>query len=415
MVMPSQSHIRPVLLRVLHQWPDGASVDEAVQEVTLRFPQLTPQDLAETTKIGANKWKNRVMWARLDLVHAGYIDNSIWGVWKLTDAGAAAALQDETDFSPAPTGGDASTDRKVAETAADEISTITETDDRYHISILPNRPAQIAEDLQSLSKDGQKSAEFEQIIADALSFLGFETKVIGGPGKTDVVAIAPLGPLRFKVVIDAKTTSNSTVGNHLIDWLAIKKHKDDESADHACVVGRAFSGGVLRTQAEEFEVALLKAEDLAEIVLVHSHTPVSLAELRTVFATIPDTSPAVAGIRLSANHRERRLRLINYLLRQIDQFNREQEDIVMAKPDMMWAAVAASPDQSIKGTTRDDVVNALHLLETIGVLAKSNGDGYVSQTSLDGAMQMLAAVAALAQEAAVGQRPAQSKSNVASR
>lgn len=408
MVMPSQAHIRPVLLRTLQQWPDGASVDEVVQGVTLRFPELTPGDLAEVTKIGANKWKNRVMWARLDLVHAGYVDKSIWGVWKLTEAGIAAAMQDEPDFSPTSTEGPESASHKMAEPAADNLST-TGSADGPQIAVLPNRPAQIAEELDSLAKDGQKSAEFEQIIADALSFLGFETKVIGGSGKTDVVAIAPLGPLRFKVVIDAKTTSNNTVGNHLIDWLAIKKHKDDEQADHACVIGRAFSGGVLRTQAEEFEVALLKAEDLAEMVLVHSHTPVSLSELRTVFATIPDTSPAIAGIRLSANHRERRLRLIKYLLRQIDQFNREQEDIVMAKPDMMWAAVAASPDQSIKGTTRDDVVDALHLLETIGVLAKSNGDGYVSQTSLDGAMQMLTAVGALAQERNEGEQLAQTK------
>ncbi|MCY3732922.1 MAG: restriction endonuclease, partial [Chloroflexi bacterium] len=303
---------------------------------------------------------------------------------------------------------------EVAEPAADDLSTEAASSAGAQIAVLPNRPAQIAEKLELLAKDGQNSADFEQIIADALSFLGFETKAIGGPGKTDVVAIAPLGPLRFKVVIDAKTTSNNTVGNHLIDWLAIKKHKDDEWADHACVVGRAFSGGALRTQAEEFEVALLKAEDLAEIVLVHSLTPVSLAELRTVFATIPDTSPAIAGIRLSANHRERRLRLIKYLLKQIDQFNREQEDIVMAKPDMMWAAVAASSDQSIKGTSRDDVVDALHLLETIGVLAKSNGDGYVSQTSLDGAMQMLAAVSALAQETDVSQQSAQSKSETVS-
>lgn len=89
--MPKQAEVRPVLLVVLNLHGGSLPADAAITAVTRAFPQLTPEDLLETVSSGDNRWRNRVRWARNDLLKDSLIDNRTHGVWSLTAAGLAEA------------------------------------------------------------------------------------------------------------------------------------------------------------------------------------------------------------------------------------------------------------------------------------------------------------------------------------
>ena len=220
-----------------------------------------------------------------------------------------------------------------------------------------------------------------------MRYFGFDVEEIGGAGHTDVLAVAPLGPLRYRVVLDAKSTASKRVIESQINWLAIEQHRKTEQAEHAAIVGIDFAGGQLPQHAEEFSVCLLTVGELAELIELHADQPLSQVVLRSVFASAPRASASLPEVRASAADAKRRVRLLLFVLEQIDHFNTVAPDDVIVKPETLWATTLSIDE--LQGVTQLDVANALHLLEIIGAIGKSNGDGYVSQTTKAGALAML--------------------------
>ena len=199
------------------------------------------------------------------------------------------------------------------------------------------------------------------------------------------------------MVIDAKSTASGRVSENQINWLTIDQHRKQESAELACVIGPGFAGGALTQRAEDLSVCLMTTEELAELVRLHAEKPVTLIELKHAFAASPHASDGLHNVRSAANERARRMYLLMFLLRKVDEFNRESPDELMVKPDVLWGAAAGDPD--VKGATRSDVANALHLLEALGILAEADGGAYRPQTSLAGALQIVGAYGRLSNTA----------------
>jgi len=76
---------------------------------------------------------------------------------------------------------------------------------------------------------------------------------------------------------------------------------------------------------------------------------------------------------------------------QLDHFNRTQPDLVLAKPEPLFASIVASGKNDLRGTTIEEVRRSLLLLETLGVVSPINGDGFVSNTSVAGGLRLLTA------------------------
>ncbi len=159
------------------------------------------------------------------------------------------------------------------------------------------------------------------------------------------------------------------------------------------MVGPAFAGGQLIEQAREFQVVLLTTDELASVVRLHADTPLTLTELRTLFAAVPAAKPVLAEIEAAARDRQRFRTLLKRLLVHIDGFNRQQPGLVLAKPDTLFATVLAGHDPDLAGVTMDEVTRALTLLEVVGVLSRVKDGGYVADTSPAGADQLLRAIA----------------------
>jgi len=144
--------------------------------------------------------------------------------------------------------------------------------------------------LQQSQFKSESPTEFEESIKDAFNFLGFEGELIGGKGDTDVLLTANIGQMSYKINVDGKTSKFGKIIDRQIDWISLRDHKKKNKADFVVLVGPSFSGGNLGERAEEYNVLLLKTDDLIKLLEAHSKFPFTLAELRDFFTGKGDRS-----------------------------------------------------------------------------------------------------------------------------
>lgn len=380
MTLPSQTEIRPVLLRVLHELGGRARRRDAVPAVVAAFPQITDEELAEPQASGKrSKLENHIAWVRQALVISGHIDSSERGVWKLTPKGAEAAVKGALPETP------------------DQLDEIDEAvpappdTEPSVVAVMPNDFERSAAELLAAGTDSAHPGRLEQSVAAALALLGFETEVIGGSGNTDVLAIAPLGVDRYTMVVDAKSASSGKVPEHQINWVSLRDFREADRADYVVVVGPDFSSGQLRDRATDFSVCLLTTDELAELVRRQAETPVSLAELRPLFAASPLARAALEVVYAAAERRTRRMRLIERVLHTISEYNRLKPDLVLATPETLFGSMLRDFDGN---TSIEEIRQTFALLLALGIV-RQEGSGYVSSTSLSGAQEMLSALGRL--------------------
>jgi restriction endonuclease Mrr len=97
MTMPKQSDIEQPILTVLRAFGGQAAPKDVYARLEQFFEDLTEADKAEQLTSGALRWRNRVQFARQNLVMQGLIDPSERGLWRLTAAGAQRAPSPEPE------------------------------------------------------------------------------------------------------------------------------------------------------------------------------------------------------------------------------------------------------------------------------------------------------------------------------
>ncbi len=89
MALPSEFDSR-FWLAILHELEAAGGSDTPANiypRIRQYFPEITDNDLRQTTATGGNKWTYMIQWARQHLVYRGCIDNSMRGRWFLSDTG----------------------------------------------------------------------------------------------------------------------------------------------------------------------------------------------------------------------------------------------------------------------------------------------------------------------------------------
>jgi uncharacterized protein YifN (PemK superfamily) len=147
-------------------------------------------------------------------------------------------------------------------------------------------------------------SEFEEVLKEAFSFLGFETELKGEPGNTDVVLKAKIGrDESYTVNVDGKTSRSGKISDVQIDWLSLEDHREKTKANFIVVVGPDFSKGNVEKRAQKSGVVLLKVKDLIELLKEHARYPFNLLELKRLFETPGNADYVVEEIIRS--HRDR--------------------------------------------------------------------------------------------------------------
>ena len=147
-----------------------------------------------------------------------------------------------------------------------------------------DRAAEISRLLTKASTESKNPTQFERAVRDAFRFLGFAAEQLGGSGQTDVLVDARIGAdASYRVAIDAKTTSSSSLHDQQVDWDTLTEHREKHEADYSMLVGPNPAPGRLMDRAHAHNVAVISAEDLGGVCELHAVRPLGLADYRTMF------------------------------------------------------------------------------------------------------------------------------------
>lgn len=215
------------ILEVLHEIGGSGTVAEVIDLVIEKLG-ISEEEQAEQLKSGGSRVRNRVQWARLYLVKAGFLDSSKRGIWSLTEKGLKV-IPDRLDvtstFREVQKGFQESKKKKekIEEIADEEAQ--EETNTRYRANLLNI--------LQSLHPSG-----FERICQRLLREHGFQKVTVtgrSGDGGIDGNGLLELNPfVSFSVLFQCKRYQGSVSASQIRDF-------------RGAMMGRADKGIIITT------------------------------------------------------------------------------------------------------------------------------------------------------------------------
>lgn len=103
----------------------GSATPQDTRNKIIENEHLTEEEISETRgKSNVNKFENEVAFARNYLVYGGYIDNSAYGIWKLTDEGWKVDMTESLASEIFKIGVKATRDDKGAGLADEDVDTV---------------------------------------------------------------------------------------------------------------------------------------------------------------------------------------------------------------------------------------------------------------------------------------------------
>jgi hypothetical protein len=224
--------------------------------------------------------------------------------------------------------------------------------------------------LKSTEHASSEPEKYEEAIAEALSFLGFDVEHRGEAGETDVIAIANLGDEKYKIILDGKTTAGEKIIDRHISWPTMDEHREKHRAHYAVVVGPSFAGGDLLERAKmRYKVLCLETDTLIELLRIHSRTPLTLEDLKEVFSKVGLLRlEECTEFRDKKKKYEKQLELVPKLLNKLQELQNLGEPTTVG--DLRWALE--------KKFSTDEIQQALSLLQLFGIVKKTEKEEYIA-------------------------------------
>ncbi len=247
---------------------------------------------------------------------------------------------------------------------------------------LPTRPSsgvveEIVTAITNSASDSSHPDRFEQAARDAFAFLGYQAEWLGGSGKTDVLLDAALGETEsYRVVVDCKTSSSGTVGDHQVDWITLTEHKTKHDANYILLVAPNPSGRRMFERASKHNVTIMSADQLNGLCRQHAKTPLGLDDYRSLF-TVGGTLDTQA-VDERAEEVKRLVTLAAAMCEAI-----RARSTVFGRLSARDLFLILSDKPVAEGTTEDELQALLDTLASplLGVLHGSKDDGYRVTTS----------------------------------
>ncbi|WP_017547412.1 restriction endonuclease [Salinicoccus carnicancri] len=187
-------------------------------------------------------------------------------------------------------------------------------------------------DLNKTSRDSMNPTNFEKAIRNIFLEMGFDSKLIGGAGNTDVLLKSPgSAQYSYTVCVDAKSTYSGAVTDSMVDFDTLKEHKRKHNADYIVIIANTFnSESRLTKRAIEHNVALLDIELLSELYKKHMEIPLSFEEYINIF-----NQPGVVDIKVLDNKRNEMIGIANLMLSIMDAFINNKDELLTSR-DLYW-------------------------------------------------------------------------------
>lgn len=153
----------------------GSATPQDTRNKIIENENLTEEEISETRgKNNVNKFENEVAWARNYLVYGGYVDNSIHGIWELTDEGWKVDMTESLASETFKKGTVANRDDKESGLADEDVDTVhywlysagdnsNKWEEFYLQSVIGIGWSEIGDLSQYASKDEMKAAMKEKL------------------------------------------------------------------------------------------------------------------------------------------------------------------------------------------------------------------------------------------------------------
>lgn len=236
---------------------------------------------------------------------------------------------------------------------------VSESTSRIDVTV-SSPAATLARELVEAGVAGGSPVRLEKAVADAFTFLGFESRHIGGGGRTDVLAtVEEENGAPVRVIIDAKAARSGTVIEGAVSFDTLAEHKVKHRADFVVLVGPGFEGGRVRSRAEQNEVALISTDELGQLLRRHETTPLSAADFIALVSTAPESQKELES---KWAQTERRNALLSQVVAVLAQEARESDEVTKGalSADQLYLIVR---DEMDPRPSTKDIEEVLTLLE----------------------------------------------------
>ena len=267
---------------------------------------------ADAATYGLNVDKAR--WIAGFLLDTGLIDEPRYGSLRATPRGSVlmAELPLAEVLSNSP--GDVTSATDGAFTTAAPLSTLRADLDRF-----------AREPLGGGTISGHA---FERTVGLVFRAMGFGTRVISGPGNTDVlVQWSEVDGSTRTAVVEAKSRSAGMVTHTDVSDVAIETHKSRHKAEFVAIVGPGFSGDTIKNMADQKHWALISAGELGEILDASDALGLLPSEIASLFR-VPG---GLQEIRDGIDARRREFDVVSFVLEKLVGELRETGEAISAR------------------------------------------------------------------------------------
>ena len=218
--------------------------------------------------------------------------------------------------------------------------------------------------LRATSTGGNPTA-FETAVCDTFSHLGFLATHLGGEKAPDGYADAPLGILRYRLMIECKTASSDVAQPNCFE---ASKYRDAYTAQYCTLVGPAFANDTqLISELQTHNVSAWTVDDLATILTVNANPYEITALLAPGFA-----ADSIVDLVWNRVHGlAKRMRIITHLIHTEGwhfQTSAINDDPSVPAPQITIDVALALVDEALSnagathGCTRDEIIQAFAYL-----------------------------------------------------
>lgn len=248
---------------------------------------------------------------------------------------------------------------------------------------------ELIRELTQAQYDTNHPMRFEKALAQAFAYLGFQVEQIGGAGNPDVFAQALLGENSYSIVVDAKTCQPGVAKTKTgIDYLAVRKHQQDMSADFAVIVAAKFAYGDTISNAEQLGLILLETNVLMSWLRQHSACGLSPYTIRRWLSQ--QSGLLKADGREIVQQWEHELKLIVTVLRVFEEHQLYDLSAgALSEKEIVMVLKVKYPNLSISNTSK---ILSLLSHPILGIL-QPDLDGYLLTISVETAFRRLLAFA----------------------
>ncbi len=156
-------------------------------------------------------------------------------------------------------------------------SSADDQDDHDHEAAATDHRAtirQLRERVVEAALDSARPRVFETVLADAFRALGFDVEHHSGPSRTDVLISVWESPTeRITVAVEAKTDGDGVVTAQDVELPALAEHRTRHGASMTLVVGPSFNSRLTRWVADEDDVVLVTARQVADLLGRQARAP----------------------------------------------------------------------------------------------------------------------------------------------